>query len=93
MNDKECAASHGAEGTGSFVLFRQFDTSPLVYSGNLEVTPIVDWMVASSVPTLIVFSEDYIEPIFGQKSSAIFLFRSEEDANSDFSKAFEEAAK
>lgn len=93
VNDKECAASHGAEGHGSLVLFRQFDTSPLVFSGNWEVTPIVDWMLASSVPTLIEFSEDYIEPIFGQKNAAIFLFRSAEDASSDFAKAFEEAAK
>jgi protein disulfide-isomerase A1 len=93
LNDKECAGSHGAEGPHSLVLFRQFDTSPLVYSGNWEVTPIVDWMLASSVPTVIEFSEDYIEPIFGQKSQAIFLFRSADDASSDFSKVFEEAAK
>jgi len=59
----------------------------------MEVTPIVDWMLASSVPTVIEFSEDYIEPIFGQKSNAIFLFRSEEDKDSAFAKTFEEAAK
>jgi len=47
------------------VLFRQFDSSPLTYTGNWEVTPLVDWMVASSIPTLIEFSEDFIEPIFG----------------------------
>jgi hypothetical protein len=64
----------------------------LVHSGNWEVTPIVDWMLASSVPTLIEFSEDYIEPIFGQKQNAIFLFRSKEDSTSTFSKVFEEAA-
>lgn len=44
------------------------------------------------MPTLIEFSEDYIEPIFGQKSNAIFLFRKAEDATSDFSKVFEKAA-
>jgi hypothetical protein len=64
----------------------------LVFSGNWEVTPIVDWMVAASVPTLIEFSEDYIEPIFGQKQSAIFLFRDKADASSDWAKVFEEAA-
>jgi len=93
VNDKECAASFGAAGAGSLVLFRQFDTSPLVFEGNMEVTPIVDWMLASSVPTVIEFSEDYIEPIFGQKNNAIFLFRSEEDKDSAFAKTFEEAAK
>jgi protein disulfide-isomerase A1 len=90
--DKECAATHGAT-VPSLVLFRQFDTSPLVFDGSWEVTPIVDWMLASSVPTLIEFSEDYIEPIFGQKANAIFLFRSEADKDSAFAKTFEEAAK
>jgi len=46
-----------------------------VYSGNWEVTPIIDWSLGHSVPTLIDFSEDYIDPIFGQKSAALFLFR------------------
>lgn len=47
------------------ILFRQFDESPLIYSGAFELAAIVDWMVKSSVPTLIEFSEDFIEPIFG----------------------------
>lgn len=49
-------------------------------------------MIASSVPTLIEFSEDYIEPIFGQKKPAIFLFRGKEDEDKPFSKAFADAA-
>lgn len=49
-------------------------------------------MSGSSVPTLIDFSEDYIEPIFGQRKPAIFLFRSSSDADKDFSKIFAEAA-
>jgi len=64
LNDKECAAKHGASSTPSVVLLRQFDNSPVVYSGNLEVQPIVDWATSLSVPTLIEFSEDYIDPIF-----------------------------
>jgi hypothetical protein len=47
------------------VLFRKFDNSPLIYSESFDVTSIVAWMTASAVPTLIDFSEDYIEPIFG----------------------------
>jgi len=49
-------------------------------------------MLANSVPTLIEFSEDYIEPIFGQRRPALFLFRSKSDANSDYSKVFEQAS-
>lgn len=74
------------------MIFRKFDQSPLTYSGNWETSEIVNWLTASSVPTLIEFSEEYIEPIFGQKSSAIFLFRSNNDASSDFTKTFEKAA-
>lgn len=92
MNDKECAASFGATNLPALVLFRKFDQSPLVFSGNWDVTPVVDWLVGSSVPTLIEFSEDYIEPIFGQRKSAVVLFRNQEDADSDYSKVFQKAA-
>jgi hypothetical protein len=47
-------------------------------------------MVKASVPTLVDFSEEYIEPIFGQKNSAIFLFSN--DDTQAFSKQFEKAA-
>jgi len=90
--DKECAAAHGASSTPALVLFRQFDTPTVVYSGSQETTPVVDWMLAQSVPTLIEFSEDYIEPIFGQRRPALFLFRSKSDTNSAFSNTFKEAS-
>lgn len=92
LNDKECATSFGANNLPALVLFRKFDEHTLVYSGNWESAPIVDWMQASSVPTLITFSEDFIEPIFGQRKPAIFLFRSNADADKGFSQAFAEAA-
>jgi len=49
-------------------------------------------MLANSVPTLIEFSEDYIEPIFGQRRPALFLFRSKSDSDSAYSKVFEQAS-
>jgi protein disulfide-isomerase A1 len=90
--DKECSSKHGASAHPSVVIFRQFDQSPLHFDGKWETQHIVDWMVSSSVPTLIEFSEDYIEPIFGQKQPAIFLFRSKEDATSSFANVFSDAA-
>jgi protein disulfide-isomerase A1 len=93
VNDKECAASFGANNLPALVIFRKFDENTVVYSGNWESSPIVDWLQASSVPTLINFSEDFIEPIFGQRKSAIFLFRSNSDADKGFSQTFAEAAK
>ena len=92
LNDKECAASFGANNLPALVIFRKFDEHNLVYSGNWESSPIVDWLQASSVPTLITFSEDFIEPIFGQRKAAIFLVRSTSDADKGFSQAFAEAA-
>jgi hypothetical protein len=35
---------------------------------------ITEFLSTSSVPTLIDFSEEYIDPIFGKKNPAIFLF-------------------
>lgn len=92
LNDKECGASFGVSSSPALVLFRKFEESPLVYSGNWETTPAVDWLVASSVPTLIDFSEDYIEPIFGQRKAAVFLFRSASEKDSAYAKVFADAA-
>jgi protein disulfide-isomerase A1 len=92
LNDEATAKSYGASSLPAIVLFRKFDDSPLVYSGNWETTPVVDFIVASSVPTLINFSEDYIEPIFGQRKAAVFLFRSNEDSEADFVNTFSDAA-
>jgi len=93
INDKECAASFGAVNLPGLVVFRKFDENTVVYSGNWESSHIVDWLQASSVPTLITFSEDFIEPIFGQRKAAIFLFKSNADSDKSFFKAFSEAAK
>lgn len=49
-------------------------------------------MLASSVPTLIEFSEDYIDPIFGQRKAALFLFKSKSDDEQSWAKTFAEAA-
>lgn len=93
MNDKECAASHGASSTPAVVLFRHFDNPTVVYSGSFETTPVIDFLVAQSVPTLIDFSEDYIEPIFGQRRAALFLFRSKSDTDKAFHEVFSQASK
>jgi hypothetical protein len=92
INDEATAKEYGVKSLPAVVLFRKFDDSPLVFSGNWETTPVVDFLVASSVPTLIDFSEDYIEPIFGQRKSAVFLFRHKDDSDADFVKTFSDAA-
>ena len=74
------------------MFFRKFENSPIVYSGSWEVSNIVSWIQGLSVPTVIEFSEEYIEPIFGQRKQAIFLFRMPNDKDSDFAKIYAEAA-
>jgi len=49
-------------------------------------------MQTQSVPTLIEFSEEYIEPIFGNRRPVLFLLRSAADAESSNSKVFAQAA-
>jgi hypothetical protein len=55
-------------------LFRKFDESPLIYSGEWKSSDVASFLSTSSVPTLIEFSEEYIEPIFRDRQSVLFLF-------------------
>jgi hypothetical protein len=76
------------------VLFRTFEEKDVHYKGDWSYDSIKHWMSEVSVPLLIEFHEDYIEPIFGEQKDAIILFRSQATADSDsFNKVFEEAAK
>lgn len=90
--DKTCAITYNVKKTPALLLFRKFDESPLIYSEGLDETSIVSWLTKSSVPTVIEFSEDYIEPIFGEKKDTIILFKDPADASSDFTKIYEKAA-
>jgi hypothetical protein len=47
-------------------------------------------MDGASVPTLIVFSDDFIEPIFGKGKTAAILFT--DDSDTDYSKVWSQAA-
>lgn len=93
-NDKECAAGYGSSAPG-LALIRTFDDSPLSYAATdgepMAVSDILAFATGNSVPTLIDFSEDYIEAIFGKKTAAIMLFADNDDA--EYSKIFAEASK
>lgn len=64
------------------MIFRKFDEPKVVHDGAIEHSGLSRWIDASSVPTLIEFSDEYIEPIFQKQKPAIFLFRDEESAES-----------
>ena len=88
--DAACAEKFGAIAPG-IAISRRFDESPVAYSGAASEEEIVAFAKAQSVPRLIEFSEDYIEPIFGDQQSALILFTEEKDT--EYQKAFADAAK
>ena len=85
----ECAKAHGGK-HNSLTIFRSFDKSPLHYEGDASSASVQSFMDKSSIPQLIEFSEDYIEPIFGKGNPAVILFTNDKEAS--FNKVFSQAA-
>jgi protein disulfide-isomerase A1 len=74
--DVACGEKFDLSGSG-VALSRRFDDSPLQYSGDQTTEALVNWGTSSSVPILITFSDDYVEPIFQAGNPAIILFTEE----------------
>jgi protein disulfide-isomerase A1 len=70
-------ADYGLTGTGIVVL-RNFDEPVLAYAGDATAAGLADFVSSKATPRLINFDEDSIDPIFGKKADAIFLFSNEE---------------
>jgi len=85
----DCAAAHGASAPGVSA-FRTFDESPIHYSGDHTFGDLNQWFETASIPKLITFSEDYIEPIFGKGNNALILFS--DDSSAAYNAVFEKAA-
>ena len=75
----DAALPEGAKRPG-VVVFRKFDEPFVVFSGDFTHDAIHDFVSKSSVPSLIEFSDQYIEPIFQQQKPALFLFINKGDA-------------
>jgi protein disulfide-isomerase A1 len=88
-SDAECASKYGASAPG-VALSRAFDESPLAFAGANE-DELVTFAKNASVPVLITFSEDYIEPIFGDQKAAVILFT--EETGEAYQEQFAAAAK
>ena len=93
VSDADCWKTWNPSQIPAILLFRNFDQSPVEFTRNWNVHHIGEWIEHQQVPTVIEFSEDYIEPIFGKRQPALFLFRSASDADAPFAKAFIDAAK
>jgi len=89
-SDADCASKYGVAAPG-IALARNFDESPLAYAGGADENAIVKFAKDSSVPRLITFSEDYIEPIFGDHQAAAILFT--EDTDAAYQASFAQVAK
>jgi protein disulfide-isomerase A1 len=70
--------------------FRQFDEKVL-HSTEFSNAAATQWLSAATIPTLQEFSEDSIEGIFGERKSAVILFRSGSGSayEAEFTKAAE----
>ena len=80
--DAACAVEYGHEAgseAGKISLSRQFDESPLAYSGEANEAGIVSFARKGGVPQLITFSDDYIEPIFAEGNPALILMTEQKD--------------
>lgn len=62
------------------VVFRKFDEPFVVFTGEVTSESIHEFVSKSSVPSLIEFSDQYIEPIFQQQKPALFLFINKGDS-------------
>ena len=72
--DASCGEVFGLGSSGAGVsLTRAFDESPVVYSGEANESAIVKFAKKHAVPQMIVFSDDYIEPIFAEENPALIL--------------------
>jgi len=77
----DVAKANGAA-SPAVILYRKFDEPKVVFSGAWESKAIIAFIEESSVPTVIEFADEYIEPIFQKQKPTIFLFRDEESADS-----------
>mmetsp|Transcript_17722 Transcript_17722/g.12650 ORF Transcript_17722/g.12650 Transcript_17722/m.12650 type:complete len:281 (+) Transcript_17722:98-940(+) len=93
VNDKDCAALHKVDQLeAGLLLFRQFDESPIIYRGELELLKILDWMDQSSVPTVLYFSGNSKDDYFRLKRHNVVLFRKPDGKDSLYERAFIKAA-
>ena len=61
--DSESAKAHGVE-QPAVSLFRNFDEPKVDFSGKIITNDLSAWVSENSIPTVIDFNDEYIEPIF-----------------------------
>lgn len=69
----DCAKDHGVSEAPGAVIFRNFDESPVVYTGAAAEEDLSTFLKTESVETLFEFGEDSIEPIFHEQKPVVIL--------------------
>lgn len=88
-SDTSCADIVGASAPGIGAT-RNFDDSPVGYTGGADLDEIVEWAKNTAIPKMIEFSENYIDEIFYSGKPALLLFS--ETYDMDYHKEYEKAA-
>jgi len=71
--DESTNAPEGLTRPGVAV-YRDFDEPIVVHEGDFTDEALADFVVTASIPTLVEFSDEFIEPIFQSQNPAVFLF-------------------
>ena len=87
--DESCSSSYIATAPG-LAITRNFDESPVAFTGAADAKEIVEWATKTAVPRLIEFSPEHADIIFKQKKIAVVLFSAESDT--DYHKVHKQAA-
>jgi len=90
-SDTSCADLLGLSKTPGIGLTRRFDDSPIAYTDEPNKQKIIDWARSYMTPSMMVFSEEFIEPIFADKQPALILFT--EEKGQGYQSVFSQAAK
>ena len=61
-----CGDKFAVQSSGGISIIRNFDDSPIVYSGEATEAGVVEFAKKGAMPQLINFSDDYIEAIFAE---------------------------
>lgn len=62
------------------ILFKKFDDRKNVYAGAFTSSAIKAWLEVNSLPSVLEFNDKAIDHIFRNGNPALFVFRSDSDA-------------
>mmetsp|Transcript_7369 Transcript_7369/g.6609 ORF Transcript_7369/g.6609 Transcript_7369/m.6609 type:complete len:156 (+) Transcript_7369:468-935(+) len=91
--DKDCASEFNVQDADhGVVLFRNFDDSPITFSNEFELPKLLAFLELSSIPQVIFYNTKSKPDYERGRRPILILFREVKDKDSDFEKAFIQAA-